>query len=349
MSRTQHRALIVLTACLALVAAGCTGAGNEGASGNNEGTSRAGRPSAQAGDLVTEKGYAGLVERVAPSVVTIRTGGGLGSGVVYKPDVVVTNAHVVGGTKSVTVVFADGRQSRGEVIGTDTVTDLALIRTERDGLPVPDYREQLPRAGDRAVAIGSPLGFENSVTAGVVSGLHREIPGSASRTQSLVDLIQTDASISPGNSGGALLDVNGRVIGINEAYIPPKTGAVSLGFAIPSSTVIDTADQLLADGEAVHPYLGVSLAPLTPSLAREFDVGTDSGAVVTGVDRNGPAAAAGVRQGDVIVRLAGSEVASVEDVLAALRGTEPGQQITMQVVREGGQQRLTVTVDAREG
>ncbi|WP_084037244.1 S1C family serine protease [Haloechinothrix halophila] len=301
------------------------------------------------GALVTDDGYAALVDRVAPSVVTVKAGRGVGSGVVFTSDVIVTNAHVVGDNKAVTLAFADGTEANGEVIATDTITDLAVVRSERGELPVPDYRERLPRTGDRAIAIGSPLGFENSVTAGVISGLNREIPGSASRTQSLVDLIQTDASISPGNSGGALLDTRGRVIGINEAYIPPKVGAVSLGFAIPAATVIDTAEELLKDGEATHPYLGVSLGRLTPELAERFTVGATKGAVVLGVEKNGPAASAGVRPGDVITGLAGSEVTSVEDLLGVLRGTEPGQEVQLLVTRDSEQRELTVTVGERAG
>ena len=180
--------------------------------------------------------YADIVERVAPGVVTIRTSTGLGSGVVYQPDVVMTNQHVVAENTAMTIEFADGGKSAGTVLASDAVTDLAVVRTARKGLPPQQFRKELPRPGDGALAIGSPLGFQNSVTAGVISGLHREIPGSAAQSRALVDLIQTDAPISPGNSGGALLDTRGQVIGINDAYIPPEAGAVSLGFAIPSAT-----------------------------------------------------------------------------------------------------------------
>ncbi|MFB9728010.1 S1C family serine protease [Haloechinothrix salitolerans] len=311
-------------------------------------TNRAG-PTAAPGELVTDQGYAALVDQVAPSVVTVRAGQGIGSGVVFKSDVVITNAHVVKNSETVTLVFADGTEANGDVVATDSITDLAVVRSERGQLPVPDYREQLPRTGDRAIAIGSPLGFENSVTAGIISGLNREIPGSASRTQALVDLIQTDAPISPGNSGGALIDTRGRIIGINEAYIPPKAGAVSLGFAIPAATVIDTAEELLNEGTATHPYLGVSLARLTPQLAEKFNVGTDSGAVVLGVADDGPAASAGIRPGDVIVGFAGAEVTSVEDLLGALRDTEPGQEVSLLVARNSEERELTVTIGERRG
>ena len=293
-------------------------------------------------------GYAEVVERLAPSVVTVETGTGVGSGVVLRPDILVTNRHVVGDAKEVTINYADGDRSPGEVLASDAVTDLAVVRTERDDLPVPEYRTELPRPGEVALAIGSPLGFRNTVTAGIISGLHRDIPGSAARTRSLVDLIQTDAPISPGNSGGALLDEQGRVLGINEAYLPPATGAVSLGFAIPSATVLDVAEQLIDDGTATHPYLGVSLRQLTPAIQEELDVRVDHGAVVMSVDRDGPAPEAGVQAGDVVVEFGGDEIRTVEDLLTALRGTEPGDVVEIVVVRDGERTGLEVTIGARE-
>ncbi|RSM87613.1 signal protein PDZ [Kibdelosporangium aridum] len=296
-----------------------------------------------------DTGYADLVDRIGPSVVTVQVDQGVGSGVVLRPDVVVTNHHVVGQRREVTIAYADGSQSAGTVLATDTVTDLAVVRTERKNLPVPEFRTQLPRPGERALAIGSPLGFQNSVTAGIISGLHREIPGSAGQTQSLVDLIQTDASISPGNSGGALLDVAGRVVGINEAYIPPTAGAVSLGFAIPSATVLDVAEQLLADGTARHPYLGVSLGRLTPDIQQRLGVRTDHGALVLGVDQAGPAAGSGLRAGDVLVTFGGKDIRTVEDLLAELRRTEPGHRVAMTVVRGDARQQVEVSVGSRTG
>ncbi|MFD4254855.1 S1C family serine protease [Amycolatopsis thermoflava] len=294
-------------------------------------------------------GYADLVDRVSPSVVTVQAGQGLGSGVVLRPDVVVTNQHVVGTQREVTIAYADGARSPGTVVATDTITDLAVVRTDRKNLPVPQYRTDLPRPGEPALAIGSPLGFQNSVTAGIISGLHREIPGSASQTQSLVDLIQTDASISPGNSGGALLDTQGRVIGINEAYIPPAAGAVSIGFAIPAATVTSVADQLLTNGTATHPYLGISLGRLTPDIQQQLGVRTDHGALVLGIDQDGPAASSGIRTGDVITEFAGTPIRGVEDLLAELRHTEPGQKVPATLVRADTTQKVTLTIGSRTG
>jgi serine protease Do len=285
-----------------------------------------------------------VVARLAPSVVTVRTPSGLGSGVVYRPDVVLTNQHVVEGATDVVVEYADGTSSPGTVTATDTVTDLGVVRTARSGLPVPEYRPDLPRPGEAVLAIGSPLGFEGTVTSGIVSGLHREIPGSAAQSRALVDLIQVDAAISPGNSGGALLDASGRVIGINEAYIPPSAGAVSIGFAIPAATVTRVADQLLADGTATHPFLGITVSPLTPAIRDRLDVRADAGALVVAVATASPAAAAGVQPGDVVVALGDRRIATVEDVFAALRDTRPGQATTLGVVRAGQRQDLPITV-----
>lgn len=341
--------IIAMMAAAVLAVAGCDSSPNSGppAQTPEAASPTSEPPTAAAAAPSSNSGYADIVNEVSPSVVTIQTDGGIGSGVVLRPNVVTTNAHVVADQPRVTVVFADGQRSPGEVLAVDTITDLAVVRTERGNLPVPEYREDLPLPGEVALAIGSPLGFENSVTVGVISGLHRDIPGSAGSTASLVDLIQTDASISPGNSGGALLDAQGRVVGINEAYIPPAAGAVALGFAIPTSTVLDVTEQLLTTGSVDHPYLGVSLRPLTDQLRRQLGIDAESGAVILDIDRTGPAGQVGVRPGDIITGLAGQPVRSVEDVLTIVRQTDPGQQIPLTVNRQGEQQQFSVTVGTR--
>jgi S1-C subfamily serine protease len=288
-----------------------------------------------------------LVQRVEPSVVTIFTRTGLGSGVVYKDGgIIVTNAHVVGEEKAVMVGLVDGTRISGTVLATDVVTDLAVVRAERTDLPVATFRQALPRQGEFVVAIGSPLGLANTVTAGVVSGLGRQIPGSADAGPGPVDLIQTDAAISPGNSGGALLNAAGEVVGVNEAYIPPQQGAVSLGFAIPSATVVRITDQLLASGVAVHPYLGIAGARLTPEIASALNLSTSEGVLVRDVAPGGPAATAGIRPGDIITTVNGQPVRTPEDLIAALRQTKPGDQAQVQVVRDGQTTTLTVTIGA---
>jgi S1-C subfamily serine protease len=327
---------------LVLVAAALTGCADK----RHADDQASGSPDASAAVAEPPGGYVDIVEEVTPSIVTIKARMGLGSGVVLRSDVVVTNAHVVRDSREATVTLADGQDSPAKVLATDKMTDLAVLRTERTDLPVPKFRTDVPQPGERALAIGSPLGFQHSVTAGIISGLHRDIPGAATQNPSLVDLIQTDASISPGNSGGALLDAAGRVVGINEAYIPPSAGAVSLGFAIPSATVLDVTDQLLTNGTAVHPYLGVSVGRLTPAIRRLAGLDVDAGALVLGVDPDAPAATAGVRRGDVIVKLAGTSVRSVEDLLTALRQTKSGQERPLVFLRGGDRHEVSVTIGA---
>jgi len=278
---------------------------------------------------------------------------GLGSGVIYREDGhIVTNNHVVEGANEVNVAFADGTTERGEVVGTDPYTDLAVVKVDRGGLPVADFADgREPVLGQIAVAVGSPSGFQSTVTSGVVSGLNREVPASYTRgTQetSLVDLIQTDAAISPGSSGGALANRDGEVMGINVAYLPPaETGAVGIGFAIPSDTAASVADQLIETGEATQPYLGVSLTDLTPEVSERFGAAAESGALVTGVDPDGPAAEAGIRTSDVITAVGDGEVASTGDLLSALRGRLPGETVEVTAVGDGGEAR-EVTIELGE-
>ncbi|MFJ6268500.1 S1C family serine protease [Pseudarthrobacter oxydans] len=276
-----------------------------------------------------------LVENLAPSVVTIFTDGGLGSGVVYSEDgLILTNEHVVRGNTRVEVAFADGQRVEGTVRATDPVTDLALVQANRTGLPKPVYQTNLPRVGEGAVVLGSPLGFENTATAGIISGLHRSIPGSASNSLSLVDLIQTDAPISPGNSGGAVINMRGEIIGISEAYIPPSAGAVALGFAIPAATAVEVAEELLADGTAEHAYLGLTPGELTPQIAGQLGIDARTGVVVLAVDDDGPAARAGIRPGDVLESLEGVDLTAPEKLLAELRNRNPGDTVGFKVKRQ---------------
>ena len=282
-------------------------------------------------------------------MVTIFTGrGGLGSGVVYSEDgLILTNEHVVRGSRDVEVGFADGQRVAGTVRATDPIADLALVEAQRTGLPAAKFQPALPRIGELAVVIGSPLGFANTATAGIISGLHREIPGSASSSQSLVDLIQTDAAISPGNSGGAVVNSRGEVIGISEAYIPPQSGAVALGFAIPAATAVKVADQLREDGTADHAFIGLGLAEITQPIASELGLPDTLGALALSVQEGGPAANAGIRAGDVLIRLDGDKLNSPEDLLAALRNRSPGQTVTVEFRRGADTQEVKVVLVAR--
>jgi serine protease DegQ len=289
-----------------------------------------------------------IVRRVQPSVVTIITSQGLGSGVVWSRDgVIVTDQHVVEGNDQVQVAFADGRRVAGDVRASDQVTDLAVVRAQRSGLPAATFQQRLPQVGELAVAIGSPLGFENTVTAGIISGLHRQIPGSGQQTQSLVDLIQTDAPISPGNSGGALVNGRGEVVGISEAFIPPSQGAVSIGFATPAATVVNVVGQLLRSGRAQHAFMGIQPGDLTPQIAQQLGVSASAGVVVLDVVGGGPADKAGMRPGDVITALDGRQLATVEDFLAALRPHRPGDVVTCSYLRGNSRREAKVTLADR--
>lgn len=289
-----------------------------------------------------------VARKLQPSVVTIQTDAGLGSGVVWSADgLIVTDAHVVGQSKTVQVSFADGKEVKGAVKGTDEVTDLAIVQADRTGLTPARFVTALPQLGDLAVVIGSPLGFTNSVTAGVISGEDREIPGSASETQSLVGLIQTDAAVSPGNSGGALANGAAGVTGIVEAYIPPSEGAVSLGFAIPSATVVDVVRQLVANGKATHAYLGVASTMITPEIQKQLGLSTTKGVALQQVGKGSPAADAGLRSGDVVTAIDGQPIASPEDVLAAIREHQPGDKVTVTYVRDREKHTVDVTLADR--
>ncbi|MBU8861644.1 MULTISPECIES: trypsin-like peptidase domain-containing protein [unclassified Micromonospora] len=338
MERRRRRATLIGSVALLAVTLGCTADGDATATPAEKSTVSAAPPAA---------GLPQVVARLQPSVVTVRTDQGLGSGVVFRDGgLVLTNEHVVGDQRDVELALADGTRVPARVVAADAVTDLAVLRAERTDLPPAPLRTELPAPGEPVVALGSPLGFLNSVTAGIVSGVGREIPGSASQGNALVDLIQTDAAISPGNSGGALADYSGRVVGINDAYLPPQTGAVSIGFAIPVATAVDIADDLLDDGKVTQPYLGLAVTRLTAEIARSLGAATDRGVLVRDVAGDGPAAAAGLRPGDIITGLAGDRTDTLEAFLGALRGVEPGQRVPVTYLRGSDSRSTTVTPTA---
>lgn len=286
-----------------------------------------------------------IVAEVETSVVTVLTDLGLGSGVVWDADgVIVTNNHVIAGASAIQIAFRDGERVDATVVAADGRTDLAVLRTSRTDLPAATFSDVLPLVGSLAIAIGSPLGLEETVTAGIISGLHREVPGSATQSSALVDLLQTDAAISPGNSGGALVGADGRVIGINVAYLPPAGGAVSIGFAIPAPTVIDAVNQLLTTGRVKHAFLGIQPAQLTPQVAQQFGLSRTTGVLVVDLDPDTPAARAGMEPGDVIVGMGDETIETVEDFLGALRRREPGDEVTFRVVRGTEELELQVTL-----
>jgi serine protease Do len=353
---------VVFVAALAAVlfAAGCS---EEGRLTQNN----LAQEPARAALVPADEPVAQVASQVGPSVVQInvdvtqntpfgpRSEEGVGSGVIYSEDgYIVTNNHVVEGASELNVAFADGTTAPAELVGRDPRTELAVIRVDRDGLPAATFNEDEDLVvGQLAVAIGSPSGFESTVTAGVISGIGREFPveftgGDTTAASALTDLIQTDAAISPGSSGGALVDRAGEVIGINVAYLPPaETGAVNIGFAIPSDTAISVADQLIETGEVKSAYLGVGTTDLSPEVADRFGLPVESGALVESVEPGTGAAGAGVRRGDIIVGLGDARVESTGDLLGALRDYRPGDTVEVTVVRDGEEQTLEATLGER--
>jgi S1-C subfamily serine protease len=308
-----------------------------------------------------------VASQVGPSVVQVnvevtqntpfgpQSEEGIGSGVIYRDDgYIVTNNHVVEGATELNAAFADGTTEPAQVVGRDPRTEMAVIRVDRNDLPAARFNEDEDLVvGQLAVAIGSPSGFESTVTAGVISGIGREFPaeftgGDPAATSALTDLIQTDAAISPGNSGGALADRDGEVIGINVAYLPPiDTGAVNIGFAIPSDTAASVADQLIETGKVSSAYLGVETTDLSPEDAERFGLPVESGAIVEQVEPGSGADAAGVRRGDIIVRLGDNPIDNAGDLFGALRDYQPGDTVELTVVRDGEELTLEVTLGER--
>lgn len=277
---------------------------------------------------------------------------GQGSGFVVKADGVIwTNAHVVEGADTVTVTLKDGREFRGEVVGEDPLTDVAVIKVQAQGLPTVTLgnSEQL-RPGEWAIAIGNPLGLDNTVTAGIVSATGRT-SAQIRVPDKRVQFIQTDAAINPGNSGGPLLNERGEVIGINTAIIG---GAQGLGFAIPINSAQRLAQELLEKGRVEHAYLGIQMRTLTTDLRQRINrdarndvrLAADKGVIILGLMRNSPALQAGLKVGDVIVAMNGQSITEAEQVQQIVQDVGVGTAITLEVDRGGRQVRLDIQTKA---
>lgn len=285
------------------------------------------------------------VERVAPAVVKIDVRGAGGSGVIFTPDgFVLTNNHVVDHAGAVQVTLPDGRSMRGDIVGQDAHTDLAVVRaTEHSGVPLPwatlaDSRAI--RVGQIAIAIGNPYGFSHSVTAGVVSALGRSLRGRSGRLMD--DIVQTDAALNPGNSGGPLVTSSGEIIGINTAMILPAQG---LCFAIASNTARFVASRLMRDGRIRRGYIGIAgqNTPVPRAIARAQQLAVSSGVVVGSVEPYSPAARAGVREGDVIIAFSGEPVTGIDELLRLLTDERINQAQPVVLLRNGRRRELTLT------
>ncbi len=300
------------------------------------------QPNASQAPLTSEEQTVIRVARqVTPTVVSIIVPQvGSGSGVVIRRDgMILTNAHVVSNARSVQVGLADGRKVTGTVLGRDAGLDVAVVRIPVNDAPVaPLGNSDQLQVGQLAIAIGNPLGLERTVTTGVISAVNR--PG---RTLGGETFIQTDAAISPGNSGGPLVDSRGNVIGINSAELLGQ-GVSGLGFAIPINLAMNMASQVLATGRYVRPFLGVAFSDVDEDLAAQFRLPVRQGVLVTDVQRDSPAARGGVQPQDIITRINDTPVAMGGDVRRVLRGLKPGDTVRLNVVRPPAGARASLTV-----
>lgn len=304
-----------------------------------------------------EQAFIDLYERINPAVVYINVGNGQGSGFVYDANGhIVTNNHVVAGAQTLQVRFTNGRTVPATIIGADAASDLAVIRVDPTGLalaPVEFADSSALKVGQIVVAIGSPFGLESSMTTGIISALNRSFPQG---TFQVPDIIQTDAAINPGNSGGPLLDLYGRVIGVNSRIESPVRGSSGIGYAIPANLVQAVIPQLIANGRAQYPWLGISGVEVTANNAGQLGLSSEQrGILISGLVSGGPADTAGLRAanaagagGDVIVAIDDKPISTFSDLVSHIvQYTAVGQTIQVHVLRNGQVQVIPLTLQAR--
>ena len=269
----------------------------------------------------------------------------LGSGVIVSASgYVLTNHHVVEAADEIEVTLADGKKLLAKVVGNDPDTDLAVLRVDADSLPAITFgSSEGLRVGDVVLAIGSPFGFSQTVTSGIVSALGRTGLG----INTFENFIQTDAAINPGNSGGALIDASGNLIGINTAIFSPSGGSMGIGFAIPVSTAKMVLEQIVKNGSVTRGWIGVEAQAISPAVAESFRLGSTRGALIAGVLRGGPADKAGVKPGDVLLEVQGKPVADPTGMLNLIAALAPGQAAKVKLKRHGQDVDATITVGRR--
>jgi len=272
---------------------------------------------------------------------------GLGSGVVITKDgYILTNNHVVDGADEVKVALQDGRDFTAKVIGRDPKSDIAIVKIDGKDLPtIPIADSDKVEVGDVVLAVGNPFGIGQTVTTGIVSATGR----AGAVGLDYEDFIQTDAAINPGNSGGALVDSEGRLIGINTAILSRSGGNQGIGFAIPSNLARDVAQDLVRDGRVTRGYLGVMIQDVTPALAKEFKLKENHGALVGEVTEHSPAEKAGLKEGDVILEFNGKKVSDSRHLKLEVARTQPGESVPLKVLRDGSTKNLEVAVKEMPG
>ncbi len=274
-----------------------------------------------------------------------RQSNSLGSGVVVsKAGHILTNFHVIDGAEEILVALSDGRQANAKVIGVDPETDLGVLKIELPDLHVlPFATQETLRVGDVVLAIGNPFGVGQTTTMGIVSALGRDGLG----MNVYENFIQTDAAINPGNSGGALIDTQGKLVGINTAIYSQSGGSLGIGFAIPASAALRVMDQIIKEGRVKRGWLGIEPQDMTAELARAFGVEQAQGAIVAGIVRDGPAMIAGLQVGDIIQHLDGRKVEDANRLLGRIAALLPGKTVKLDVVRKAQHQDITVTLGTK--
>src|SRR3954463_1935157 len=274
-----------------------------------------------------------------------RRASSLGSGVIVSTSgYVITNHHVVEAADEIEVTLADGKKLLAKLVGNDPDTDLAVLRVDSENLPaIPFGASETLRVGDVVLAIGSPFGFSQTVTSGIVSALGRTGLG----INTFENFIQTDAAINPGNSGGALIDAAGNLIGINTAIFSPSGGSMGIGFAIPVSTAKMVLEQIVKSGSVTRGWIGVEAQAISPAAADSFKLGSTRGALIAGVLRGGPADKAGVKPGDVLLEVQGRPVADPAGMLNLIAALAPGQPAKLRLRRQGQEGDPTTPVGRR--
>ncbi|MDP1611994.1 MAG: Do family serine endopeptidase [Sulfuritalea sp.] len=271
---------------------------------------------------------------------------GLGSGVVVSPEgYILTNFHVVDGADEIEVAHNDGRKYKARVVGSDPESDLAVLRIPADHqLPVIAFgSSDTLRVGDVVLAIGNPFGVGQTVTSGIVSALGRSHLG----INTFENFIQTDAAINPGNSGGALVDSNGHLVGINTAIYSQSGGSMGIGFAIPVSLARSVMEQIIKTGSVTRGWVGIEVQELTAELAESFKLSGTDGALIAGVMRGSPADKAGIKPGDVLIRVSGKPVKDAQVMLELIAALEPGKTARFELTREGRSVALDVAIGKR--